>query len=106
METMIEKTLFTHHTSLDEVGNLKPVYAFFSLVERFETGAKAVKVMVDGDQIWVEDLEFVANLEEFIALQDHSVYDAFIKGLRKILRGNKSYNADLVRYILREAGQR
>lgn len=103
---MTEKTLFTHNSSFDEQGNLKPVYAFFSLVGRAEDGAKALKVMVSGENIWVEELEFISNLHEFVALQDHHVYDDFIKGLRKNLRGNKSFNADIVRYLLREANQR
>ncbi|MGL5916928.1 MAG: hypothetical protein ACRCZC_04420, partial [Culicoidibacterales bacterium] len=84
----------------------KPVYAFFALVNRADDGAKALKVMVDGEHIWVENFEFISNLDEFIVLQDYPVYDTFIKGLRKNLRGNKSFNADFVRYLLREASQR
>ncbi|MGL6228909.1 MAG: hypothetical protein ACRC3J_06820 [Culicoidibacterales bacterium] len=106
MEHMTEKTLFTHHSSFDEVGGLKPVYAFFALINRAENGAKALKVMVDGEHIWVEDFEFITNLDEFVALQDNAVYDTFIKSLRKNLRGNKSFNADFVRYLLREASNR
>lgn len=106
MTKMTEKTLFTHHSSFDEAGNLKPVYAFFALLGDAEHGVKALKVMVDGVHIWVEDLECVTNLDEFISLQDHAIYDEFVKSLRKNLRGNKSFNADLVRYLLREAKQR
>ena len=68
-----EKTLFTHHSSFNDENKLKPVYAFFALLESFENGVKALKVMVDDYHIWVEEIEFVDNLNEFIILSYETV---------------------------------